>query len=110
MSAEHLTLPPGTALVISESQIDFLLRWEGRAGQHVVHLQQTVEWDESGEREMAIARAVVMFCNAVGLEVIADALTAGECPALGDEEADGNESGLGDEEEGVDPWGRTKET
>ena len=108
MSSEHLTLPPGTALLISESHIDFLLRWTGQAGQHVVHLRQTIEGQDDEERQTVITTAVMMFRNVIGMEVIEDALAAGEWPDLENAEMEGNAPDAANAS--VDRWGRTQDS
>ncbi len=89
--------------MISGTQIDFLLQWSGRAGTHVVHLRQTIDEEEDEEREQKIANAVLMFRNVIGMEVIEDALAAGEW--LGLEGADGDEDERDSGENG-EPWNR----
>ncbi len=110
MTPENLLLPPGTSLTITQSQIDLALMWEGMAGRHVVHLRQSLDESiEDIERDECIENAVLLFRNVVGMEVIADALVAGEWPGT---DGTGGVDGEGEQSAppSADEWRRTRET
>jgi hypothetical protein len=83
---ENLELPPGTSVMVCRSHLILAMEWEGKAGRHVVHLHQTLEWDGDDERDAAITNAVALFRNVIGLEMIEDAIEAGESIFSADDE------------------------
>ena len=50
------------------------------AGRHIIRLQTTLRGFQETDRTEAIANAVELFRNVVGLEIIDDAVRAGEWP------------------------------
>ncbi len=90
MTPHDLMLPPGTSLMISRSQLILTLDWTGHAGRHLVRLHQTLASDEGVDRDEGIARAVGLFRNVVSLEVIDDAMNAGEWAPHGSDEDSGD--------------------
>jgi hypothetical protein len=98
MTPDDSMLPPGTSMILSRSCLHLGIDWEGLSGRHIICLKATLE-DEEDDRAQAIANAVELFRNMVGLEVIGDAVGAGEWP-MGhpDEPSDS-----------TDPWCRTRE-
>jgi len=89
-------------MMLSPSSLFLAIDWQGLAGRHIIRLQITLD-DESDESERAeaIADAAGLFRNFVGLEVIDDAVNAGEWP-MGKNTGD-----IADEP--IDPWRRMKE-
>ena len=104
-------LPPGTTVVVSLSQINVALSWEGKSGQQIVHLQQNFDESEYTLRDDAITGAAALFRSIVGLVVIEDALAAGAWPEArteaGSDDADTSEQDQGSERSGA--WNRTRE-
>lgn len=93
--------------MVSRTEIELVLIWDGRAGRHVVHLRQSL--DESGadgERDEGVANAVMIFRNVVGMEVIEDALAGSEWSSIGPVACDGGEESS---EEQFDEWHRLRE-
>ena len=82
MTPNQLPLPNGTSVVILPSQVILELEWSGLAGKHIVRLDQTLEGGEGQERDEALANAVELFRNVVGLEIIEDALYAANWPSM----------------------------
>ena len=82
MKPDHLVLPSGTSAAICASRLFIGLKWRGYAGLHAVHLEQGLDGLEGVEREEAIAKAVELFRNVVGLDVIDDAMNAGPTPGV----------------------------
>lgn len=90
-------------MMLSQSSLYLSIDWQGLTGRHIIHLKATLESSHEGDRADSITHAVEMFRNMVGLEVIDDAVNAGEWPAsdihLQQAAADS-----------TDPWSRTKES
>ena len=87
-------------MALSQASIFLTIDWQGLAGRHIIRLETTLDDGDGPERTEAIANAVELFRNVVGLEVIDDAVNAGEWPGGNAEEAT---------DEPADPWRRMKE-
>jgi hypothetical protein len=93
-------------MILSRSSLHLGIDWQGLAGRHIICLKATLDTGEDGEeydRAEAIANAVELFRNMVGLEVIGDAVGAGEWPTGHADESSDQSSGS------IDPWCRTRE-
>jgi hypothetical protein len=99
MTPGEFPLPNGTSVVILPSQVLLELEWAGLAGKHIVRLDQTLDGNEGHQRDEALANAVELFRNVVGLEIIEDALYAANLPLMN--------QGL-TAAYSADPWERTK--
>jgi hypothetical protein len=87
MTPDHLMLPPGSSMMLAESLLFITIDWQGLRGRHIIQLQASLDESDGPERAEAIANAVELFRNMVGLEVIEDAVNAGEWPACDEENA-----------------------
>ena len=83
MRPDDLQLPPGTSMLLAESCLFLTIDWQGLNGRHIIRLQVTLDDSNDLEREKAITTSVELFRNMVGLEVIDDAVGAGEWPVSG---------------------------
>lgn len=86
-------------MILSHSSLHLGIDWQGLNGRHIICLKATLEDAEESDRAEAIANAVELFRNMVGLEVIDDAVGAGEWPMGSPEQPS----------DPADPWCRTRE-